>query len=137
MGAYLAWEPYYSVGDPALDTEHQQVILLIDELYASMASGRENAKSKEILDRLVRYTFTHFEHEEEAMRLCGYSDLQAHKILHDRMRQRTLDLRANMSLVTGCDLLYFLKDWWSNHIQAEDKQYAPYLASAEKAMQHA
>lgn len=127
MAAYIAWKPYYSVGDPALDDEHQQIIKLIDELYASMAASQENAKTRVILDRLVRYTMTHFQHEEQAMQACDYPDFEAHKAVHDRMRQRTLDLRANVSLVMGRDLLYFLKDWWTNHIQAEDKEYAPYM----------
>jgi hemerythrin len=43
------------------------------------------------------------------------------------MRQKTLDLHDNTDLVTGHDLLAFLKDWWLGHIQSEDKKYAPYV----------
>ena len=35
-------------------------------------------------------------------------------------------------LVTGRDLLSFLKEWWINHIQAEDKCYVPYLSAAAR-----
>src|SRR3989304_7852047 len=95
MGAYLTWKPYYSVGDPALDAEHQQILKLIDELYASMTAGRENAKTKGILDQLVRYTMTHFEHEERMMRACGFPDFDSHKAQHDQMRRRAAGLSAN------------------------------------------
>ncbi len=132
MGTYIAWKPYYSVGDPSLDAEHQQIIKLVGELYASIAAGRENTKTKEILDQLVQYTITHFRHEEHAMRECGFANFDAHKAVHDRMRQRTLDLRTNMSLVTAQDLLRFLKDWWLNHIQVNDKEYAPYIGVAAR-----
>jgi hemerythrin-like metal-binding protein len=132
MAAYITWKPYYSVGDPALDVEHQEIIKLIDELYVSMATRRENVKTKEVLERLIQYTFTHFKHEEEAMRECGYPNLADHKAVHDRMRQQTLDLRENIGLVMGRDLLHFLKDWWTNHIQAEDRQYAPYMGVAAR-----
>lgn len=127
MSMYIAWKPYYSVNDPALDGEHQQIIKLIDELYASIATSRENVKTKEVLERLIQYTFTHFKHEEDAMRVCGYPSFGAHKAIHDNMRQQTLDLREKTGLVSGKDLLRFLKEWWTNHIQTEDKEYAPYL----------
>ena len=122
METYIAWKPYYSVGDPALDAEHQQIVKFVDELYASIAAGREDAKTKDILDRLIQYTFTHFEHEEQAMRECGYPNFDAHKAIHEQMRQRVAELRRNVGLVKGRDLLYFLKDWFTNHVQAEDKE---------------
>jgi hemerythrin len=46
------------------------------------------------------------------------------------MRRETIAWRENADIVTGRDLLVFLKEWWSNHIQAEDKQYASYLIVA-------
>jgi hemerythrin len=45
------------------------------------------------------------------------------------MRRRTAGLRANVTLVTGRDLLSFFKEWWTDHIQAEDKCYVPYLSA--------
>jgi hemerythrin-like metal-binding protein len=130
MGAFVEWRSYYSVGDPSLDAEHQQILGLIDDLYATMSAGKENAKTREILDRLVRYTLTHFEHEEQIMRDCDFPGLAVHKAEHSRMKQRTLDLREHIGLVTGKDVLYFLKDWWTNHIQEEDKSYSAYLRAA-------
>ena len=136
MAAYLTWKPYYSVGHPAIDAEHQQIIKLIDEMYTSMAAGRENAKTKDVLDRLVRYTLTHFRNEEKLMQESGYADFAAHKAAHDRMKQQTLDLRENIGLVMGRDVLFFLKDWWTNHIQSEDKQYAPCLSPRRAGARH-
>jgi hemerythrin-like metal-binding protein len=127
MGAYLAWKPYYSVCDPALDKEHQQIIDMIDTLFASMQAGNGRAKTESILDRLDRYALTHFQHEEEAMQVCGYPLIETHKLLHESMKQRVLVLRKNRGLLAERELLTFLKNWWTNHIQMEDKQYAPYL----------
>ena len=133
MATYVAWKPYYSVGDSSLDAEHQQILAAIDGLYAAMSTCEENAKSKKLLDRVVQYTLTHFQHEERIMQEAGYPALPAHKLEHERMRQRTLELRANFSRVKATELLCFLKEWWTNHIQAEDKSYAPYLGSGEPA----
>ena len=84
---------------------------------------------KRVLDRLVEYTHTHFDHEEKIMQDAGFpeGEFEAHKALHDAMRRRTMGLRTHLNLVTARDVLVFLKDWWLDHIQGEDKKYAVYL----------
>ena len=128
MGAFVEWRSYYSVGEPALDAEHQQILGFIDELYAAMTVGQQNTKTIVLLDQLVQYTLNHFQHEERIMRECDYPQLSAHRAEHERMKQRTLDIRTNIEVVTNRDILQFLKDWWTNHIQDVDKSYSPYLA---------
>jgi hemerythrin len=130
MAAYIVWSKYYSVNASWLDAEHRQVIDLINRLYDAIQRDAEGHATKEVLERLIEYTHTHFQHEEEAMQEAGYPDIQVQKALHDQMRQKTLDLRTNLSLVAGRDVLRFLKDWWVNHIQGEDRKYAPYMAHA-------
>jgi hemerythrin len=123
----IAWKDFYSVGDPSLDAQHQQMIGVINELYEAMEKKSTQQVIKPILDRLVKYTFEHFKREEEEMEAVEYPDLISHKALHDKIRQKTLDLRDNADFVTGQNLLAFLKEWWVGHIQTEDKKYAPYL----------
>lgn len=125
--ATIIWKDFYSVGDPSLDAQHQQMIGVINELYEAMEKKSAQKVIKPILDRLVKYTFDHFEHEEEAMLAVEYPDLIEHKALHDKIRQKTLDLKDNADFVTAQNLLAFLKEWWMGHIQTVDKKYAPYL----------
>jgi hemerythrin-like metal-binding protein len=70
---------------------------------------------------------THFKYEEQRLRDHEYPGLAVHQLLHDKLRQRTIDLRDNANLMTGKDLLRYLKEWWCDHIQGEDKKYAPYV----------
>ena len=132
MSAYVQWKDFYSVGENSLDAQHKQIIAIIDDLYNAMHAGREYSELKGLMERLVRYTMTHFQHEEQIMQACGYPDFENHKALHDLMRRRTLGLRANLNLMTGHDLLCFLKDWWTGHIQSEDQCYIPYVSAAAK-----
>ncbi|MGD0654714.1 MAG: bacteriohemerythrin [Thermoguttaceae bacterium] len=125
--AIITWKDFYSVGDPSLDAQHQQIVGVINELYEAMEKKSAQQVVKPILDHLVKYTFEHFKHEEETMEAVEYPDLIEHKALHDKMRQKTLDLQENADFVTGHNLLAFLKQWWIGHIQTEDKKYAPYL----------
>lgn len=126
----ITWKPFYSVGEPSLDSDHKHIIGILNELIEAVDRGSDQRIVKSVLDRLVQYTITHFKHEEEVMQEHGYPDLPQHKALHDRIRKRTIGLREHLTLVTGRDMLFFLKDWWLGHIQSEDKKYSPYLEFA-------
>jgi hemerythrin-like metal-binding protein len=127
MAAYIAWKDYYSVNNPLLDSEHKQIIEYVNELYVAMNGLSDSAAKKRVLERLVQYTQTHFDHEEKIMQEVDYPDLAAHKALHNDMRRQTIELRTHLTLVTARDVLVFLKDWWLGHIQGEDKNYASYM----------
>ena len=130
MATYITWKDHYSVNDPSLDAEHIRIIQYINDLYAALQNPTQDAAAtKQVLDRLVQYTFTHFDHEEARMREIGYPNFEAHKAQHDDLRRRTVGLRTNVTLVTARDVLVFLKDWFVNHIQGEDKLYAAYMPS--------
>ena len=130
---HVVWKPFYSVSHPALDAQHKHIIAIVNDLYVAMQDGNDRAVLKPLLDRLVQYTNFHFRFEEQVMQAQGYPASAEHKALHDRLRQRTLDLRDSISLVTGQDLLKFVKQWWVDHIQSEDKRYVPYLKAPAQA----
>ena len=134
MAAYIAWKNFYTVNNPLLDAEHKQIIEYVNELYTAMNSPSDSAAKKRVLERLVQYTQTHFDHEEKIMQDVDYPDLAAHKALHDDMRRQTIELRTHLTLVTARDVLVFLKDWWLGHIQGEDKKYASYVEPAAANM---
>lgn len=132
MNTYAPWKSSYSVGDESIDAQHKQVLAIISDLHAAIQSGREYGGLAETLDRMIAYMTTHFKHEEEKMRACGFPDLQNHKAEHDQMRRRMEDIRKNVALVTARDLLRFLRDWLVDHLQAEDQCYVPYLSAASR-----
>jgi hemerythrin-like metal-binding protein len=127
MEPYIAWKQFYSVNDPSLDAEHKQIIQGINDLHAAMNGADAAIATRNALDRMVRYTYSHFEHEERTLKEIAYPDFDAHKELHDHMRRRTIALRQHLNLVTARDVLVLLKDWWLDHIQGEDKKYAIYI----------
>jgi len=127
MTTYVAWKEFYRVGEKSLDAEHRQIIRIINEVYQAIEQNTDRKVVAPILDELVQYTTAHFTHEEAAMRAHGYPEFARHRAIHERLRQRTADLRENAELVTARDLLHFAKQWWLEHIQEKDKQYGPYL----------
>lgn len=127
MTTYIAWKDFYSVGHAGLDADHKRIFRTINELYDAICQGNGGELIQPVLQRLVDYSLTHFEREERVMEEHGYPDLAEHRIKHDELRRRARGLAAEARLATSRDLLRFLKSWWTNHIQGEDKKYAPYL----------
>lgn len=129
MRSYITWKDAYSVGNETLDAQHRQIIGIINDLYEAIQQDDDSKAIKPLLNRLVQYTTNHFQQEEKFLAEHEYPDFVYHKMLHDKMRRETLAWRDNADIVTGRDLLRFLKEWWCNHIQQEDKKYTPYLAT--------
>ena len=127
MTDYITWKAYYSVGDESLDAEHKIIIKMINELYPAVVSGGDDDRVRGILDRLLLYTDTHCKHEEQLMRECEFPELKEHELLHEQLRQRTVELCNKRNHPSGQELLQFLKDCWSEHIQEQDKAFGRYL----------
>ena len=67
MTEFITWTPYFSVGDESLDADHKTIVGLINRLHAALAGKRTAADLRQIADELIRYTVTHFQHEEQVM----------------------------------------------------------------------
>jgi len=63
MSTYVPWKDLYSVGEDTLDAQHRQILALINDLYDARNAGREYADLAALLDRMVLYTMSHFQHE--------------------------------------------------------------------------
>ncbi|MFZ1935469.1 MAG: bacteriohemerythrin [Thermoguttaceae bacterium] len=132
MERYVEWKPFYSVGDTVIDEQHKRLLNMVDDLYLASQMNHDAARVQAVVERLVGYTMSHFEHEEQVMWACGYPDFEAHKSLHDEMRRRSLEFQANPATLTEKDLLQFVKSWWVRHIQNQDRKYAPYLTAVAR-----
>jgi hemerythrin-like metal-binding protein len=130
MTTFMPWREEYSVGDDSIDSQHKEIIELINDLHRvlSLNGGNSTVAVKGILEQLMHYTIKHFQYEEKILQACGYPDIENHKAMHGRLQRRTAAMRTNMYAVTDRDLLGYLRDWWSDHILTQDKAYSPYLA---------
>jgi hemerythrin len=121
------WREEYSVHIPQIDSQHQQLIALINQLHAAMLEGNGNQALGGILDDLVRYTESHFVYEESMLRQRGYSGLAGHRAQHEDLTKQIRNLHAQFrsgKLLMTMQVMQFLKDWLANHILTRDMQYA-------------
>lgn len=126
----MTWTEDCSVKIESIDAQHKMLFSWVNDLYDAMCAGRADQELGQILYGLVQYTRYHFLHEEKLMQDHGYPDYLNHKAQHDALRKRVDDFQAqfqsgNAGITT--ELMDFLKNWVSNHIQISDKSYSAHL----------
>jgi len=128
--ALITWTDALSVNIKEIDEQHKKLIAMVNELHSAMGAGKGKAAMGAVLGGLVEYTKTHFAFEEGLMQKHNYVGYLSHKGQHDELTKQVLDLQSRFkegkTLVT-VEVMNFLKDWLSNHIQNSDKKYGPFL----------
>lgn len=126
------WNDHYSVKVHAMNLQHKRLFEIIRELYTAMRSGRGKDIAGDVLRRLIDYTLYHFTAEEKLMEENKYPSLALHrtehKILTDEVRAFKKEFDAGNKFITP-ELLRFLQNWLTNHIQNSDQRYGEFLNS--------
>jgi hemerythrin len=129
--ALLTWDSnQYSVGVSSIDSQHSVLFGLINDLYEAMRKGEGQKITGALLRKLVNYTQTHFTAEEKMMAAADYPGLAGHQAKHRDLIKQVEDFvvrfeRGEIGL--NLDLMSFLRDWLTNHIQKVDREYGPWL----------
>lgn len=121
--APIAWKPAYSVGDPAVDHEHRELIELVNTTAASILEGRADVDIDRSFGDLLRAISAHFAHEERQMRAAGYDQLAQHKGDHeqllDSLRDIMDDKRGDASAAAD-RMVAVLEAWFTEHFRTHD-----------------
>jgi hemerythrin len=124
------WSDDYCVGVLIVDTQHQGLVDIINELHHAMIVGEGKHALGGIISRLIKYTQVHFKTEEDYMQAYGYPEYLSHKLEHDELTKQVLDLQGKFlrnEVGLTVEVLAFLKDWLTHHILGSDKKYGPFL----------
>ena len=123
--APIQWKPEYSLGDPAIDHEHQEMIRLVNLAIADILEGRPDADLDRCLGDLYQTVSAHFALEEQQMRRAGYSDFRAHKDDHERLLDTLRDIMDEAhpgDATMAARMTAALEDWFSAHFRTHDKR---------------
>ena len=88
----LQWEDKYSMGVPAIDHEHRQIIDLINALYADLVQSHSEDRTRKFLGELYAKISGHFALEEKMMRDIHYDHYDEHKADHERLLDELRDI---------------------------------------------
>ncbi|HRY16332.1 MAG TPA: bacteriohemerythrin, partial [Candidatus Competibacteraceae bacterium] len=126
----ITWSEDFSVNDPEIDQQHQQLINMINALHEAMLVGKGKNVMGKLLDQLIQYTAQHFKYEEGRMEAGHYPDLAEHRKKHAGLVSKVLEIQKKMKSgkhLVEMETMRFLKAWLTEHIQRSDKKYAPYI----------
>jgi hemerythrin len=121
----FTWRASYSIGNAAIDAEHQQLFKLAQAFFE--ANGR--LEQTDCAMRLFEYTRTHFDHEEALMREIAYPGLDAHVQQHFHLIDKlnaVAEKVANDTLEPA-GLKAFLTAWLVGHIVTFDTKLSSYV----------
>lgn len=133
--AFFEWQQSMSVGVDRFDEEHKQLVGFLNDLNQALTVRSTQKTMEDILNRLVKYTVIHFNHEEEYMKLYDYPDYATHKKEHLNLTTQVQDFSLRLSQGKSSfslELMIFLKDWLTNHILGTDMKYRSFFAAKVK-----
>jgi hemerythrin len=128
--ALMRWNDSLSVGMFEIDTQHQRLVKLINDLSDAMKVLKRRDVLKPILSNLTAYTLTHFKTGKPYFDMFRYPDAAARKAEHRAFVQKVSDFKRGFEggrVATTLPIMNFLKDWLLNHIMAVHQKYTPFL----------
>ena len=125
---YIVWQEKNILGIPIIDEQHRSIVSTINTLFYFSQKGKSDQLIDSALDSLKEYTRIHFTTEEDMFYTCNYPEAEKHISYHrefaahvDKMLQEPDDEDKMVRVMT------FLKKWWIQHINNEDRKYVPYV----------
>ncbi|MGL4369105.1 MAG: bacteriohemerythrin [Spirochaetota bacterium] len=129
---FISWNEAMSVGVERFDSEHRQLVDMVNILNHALTVGAAQKVMIDTLDRLVKYTVIHFKHEEEYMALYDYPQIENHKKEHAVLTSKVAEFQERLESGKGSfslELMVFLRDWLVNHILGTDMIYKEFFRS--------
>ncbi len=130
--ALLHWSERYRVGIEAVDYEHQELIALINRLYAALSVSCTKLNISAFLGDLFRAISAHFALEERFMGDRRYGQLAEHKADHERLLDEIRDIMDGFERSDAMDtqeLAKRLDIWFSKHFETHDARLHKALGS--------
>jgi hemerythrin-like metal-binding protein len=121
--APIEWKPEYSVGDPAVDHEHRELIDLVNASAGAILDRRPEADIERGFGDLFRAISAHFAHEERQMQEAAYGGFAVHKADHERLLDVLRDLMDGAAAEprrSADQLVATLEAWFADHFRVHD-----------------
>ncbi|CAM3534255.1 Methyl-accepting chemotaxis protein PctB [Vibrio aerogenes CECT 7868] len=121
----IQWGPGLDLNLAEINRQHQTLVHLVNELNHLLTHHYGLASVKRVVQGLIDYTANHFEYEEVLFSQFGYQDEAAHVKKHQNLVKSVLEFqqRVERGEQVGPELMKFLQDWLTVHIQQEDRAY--------------
>ena len=130
----LQWHASYASGNAMIDSEHQQLFQLANDLFAVASRSRPSQEDVSMaLQCLLDHLLVHFAHEENLLRELGFSGAEQHAAGHARLMAKLQQLRQQVrdgELGLDAFVNYILKDLLLGHLLVSDREFYPLLVES-------
>ena len=119
----IEWKDEYSVGVPAIDHEHRELIELINWLNEIAHRGANYDKVRSALGEIYTQISAHFALEEKIMRDARYEHYGSHKDDHENLLDALRDIMDQVDREGRYEeerLSREMEDWFSVHFRTHD-----------------
>jgi hemerythrin len=128
----LTWEKYLSVGNAMIDSDHKNLIIMINNIEYAIGRRDPDELSKTI-GSFATYMHIHLRNEEQIAEAVNFP-LAQNKLEHQQLMYEIRCMLENLDTKNGDwpDNLAkkysrFLNDWMMDHIIKKDMQMKPVL----------
>lgn len=133
----MEWSDKFSVGIPAIDSQHRELFKRINNLVVAIKEHRCKEEIDETITFLEDYARIHFSEEEKHMRRTHYNGYEEQLKEHGQYLAAVADLKLQASLPRVPGSSYDLSattnqvvvDWIVKHIIKVDTKFAEFLRS--------
>ncbi len=132
----LAWKNSFCCGNQLIDSQHQALFHISNELLQAVLSARPATEIAAIMTRLLADVSQHFHDEELILESVGFPGLTQHVAEHAKLLAKGLELAQEFkaSTLTVGDVFQFLacEMIMLNMLEA-DRDYFPFITKAGAA----
>ena len=128
----LAWTDQLSVGNSMIDSDHKNLISLVNDVESALRAGDLHVLSQ-AFNQLWDCVHLHFMNEEKIARAVNFP-IDEHKLAHRYLQKELQHIKDELEEKCGVwsegsieHFARFLGDWLIEHITGEDAQMKPVL----------
>ena len=119
----IEWREEFSVGVPAVDLEHRDLIELINDMHSLMIDGAAHDQVVSSLGEIFAQISAHFALEEKFMRDAEYDGYESHKDDHEALLDEIRDIMDRVEDDGSYDearLSTELEHWFTDHFSTHE-----------------
>lgn len=128
----INWDASLSVDIIEIDSQHKQLVAMINDLHQAMLEGKSRDVLGKIIINLLGYAKEHFGTEEKYFERYQYPEAEPHKKEHALFVQKVNTFKEDFEqgrIGLSIEVMDFLSQWLKQHIKDVDKRFGPFLKS--------
>ncbi|MDD4085377.1 MAG: diguanylate cyclase [Acidaminococcaceae bacterium] len=128
----LKWSKDWESGNELIDEQHKEIIRLGNTVIFKAYSGAEKEEAALLLEKLLNYVKSHFDHEEKILREAGYDGIDEHSANHEIILEEAHAMREGYlqgSVKPSAFFAFMVDTMILGHMIDEDKKFYEFLGA--------